>query len=79
MPKPPESKPPPIVDPRQLEEKGVTIPVPTPTATSVPNPWKPPANQASPEGNGGRPEADPGAASSEQPPDSQSSDVDDDA
>jgi hypothetical protein len=29
-----------------LEEHGVTIPAPTPTATSVPNPWQPTSNGA---------------------------------
>ena len=34
--------------PADLEEHGVTIPAPTPTATSVPNPWQPTSNGAAP-------------------------------
>ena len=30
-----------VSDPGSLEERGVTIPVPTPTSIDIPNPWKP--------------------------------------
>jgi hypothetical protein len=39
------------LDPSDLEEHGVTIPVPTPTGINIPNPWKPAPN--------GTPSADP--------------------
>jgi len=48
-----------VFDPRTIEEHGVTIPVPTPTAVDIPNPWKPAAN-------GGRsPQQSPAAAAPE--------------
>jgi hypothetical protein len=30
-----------VPDPHHLEEHGVSIPAPTPTAISIPNPWRP--------------------------------------
>ncbi|HVO54507.1 MAG TPA: hypothetical protein VMT37_08850 [Solirubrobacterales bacterium] len=42
-----QTKPlPKVPDPRHLEEHGVTIPAPTPTSISIPNPWKPPQDGA---------------------------------
>jgi len=32
-----------VPNPGALEEHGITIPVPTPTAIQIPNPWKPSA------------------------------------
>jgi hypothetical protein len=45
-----------VRDPGNLEEHGVTIPAPTPTAISIPNPWKPSSN-----GSHSAPAADNGA------------------